>query len=89
LHKETNIFIDIEIDEPYSFEERKPIHFDDSDCERDKYFAESGFIVIRFTEDQIIDNTYQCYFIIKKCISKILDFVSASDFLNDNEECQS
>jgi hypothetical protein len=50
----------LEIDEPYSFDSKEPIHYDDSDSSRDEYFVGSGFILIRFSEDQIISHTEEC-----------------------------
>lgn len=59
-----NIFIDIEIDEPYSFENKEPIHYlrnsVHSDDDRDKYFLENYWIIIRFSEMQIIQNNLEC-----------------------------
>lgn len=59
-----NIFIDIEIDEPYSFENKEPIHYFQNsvhcDEDRDKYFLENYWIVIRFSEMQIVENYSEC-----------------------------
>ena len=84
LHEETNVLIDIEIDEPYSFEDRIPIHHGDMDDNRDKYFAENGFFVIRFSENQIINETLKCYNLIKDCISKIKLLDSNIEFYSNN-----
>ena len=54
--KKLNLYIDIEIDEPYDGYYRYPTHYinpeDDSkqDNIRDLFFTESGWIVIKFTE---------------------------------------
>jgi very-short-patch-repair endonuclease len=68
--KALSIVIDVEIDEPYSTD-GKPIHFknDGIDIDRDFYFQEHDWIVIRFTERQII---LQC----EECISLIFDIIS-------------
>ena len=52
-HSKTGLTIDIEIDEPYTSD--KPIHYLGSshDYERNKYFLERGWVVIRFSEMQI------------------------------------
>lgn len=72
---ENRIFIDIEIDEPYSFENKEPIHYLKNsihiDEERDKYFLENYWLVIRFSEKQIINNIIECVNTIELIISSI------------------
>ena len=52
---ERNIFIDIEIDEPYTSENGslKPIHLISSDDNRNQLLLNNGWNVIRFAEKQI------------------------------------
>lgn len=55
--KEKELYIDIEIDEPYDIVSRKPIHFlKNGDNLRDRYFIRNGWCVIRFAEQQIKNN---------------------------------
>lgn len=63
--------IDIEIDEPYAYESNEPIHYDDVDVNRDIYFTQNNFIVIRFAEEQIINAPDYCLKIINKTIDSI------------------
>lgn len=49
----TNIRIDIEIDEPYAGITRQPTHCKGEDVNRDIYFVDRGWIVIRFSEYQV------------------------------------
>lgn len=63
-----NIRIDIEIDEPYSIPGREPCHYIGVDDDRDQWFKERGWIVIRFSEKQV--HLYP-----NECISHIIDFV--------------
>lgn len=77
--EKTGLHIDIEIDEPYSFADKKPIHHTETnDDERNRYFLEQNWCIIRFSEKQIIQETDKCVLLIKeiiKCIhSKKLDF---------------
>jgi hypothetical protein len=64
--KNLNLYIDIEIDEPYDGYYRFPTHYinpeDDvkKDDVRDLFFTESGWIVIRFTEKQVHCQAYDC-----------------------------
>lgn len=63
-----NIYIDIEIDEPYSGQDGTPIHYleikggikKSVDSERNNYLTEKGFEVIRFSEDQVILRPQEC-----------------------------
>lgn len=55
--KERNIYVDIEVDEPYDIVSRKPIHYKgNGDNLRDRYFVRNGWCVIRFAESQIHKN---------------------------------
>jgi hypothetical protein len=62
--EERNIWIDIEIDEPYDSITKEPIHFTDYtntlDEKRDRYFTENGWFVIRFSETQIVNSPMEC-----------------------------
>lgn len=64
--KNLNLYIDIEIDEPYDGFYRYPTHYINPEDEakqdsiRDLFFTESGWIVIRFTEKQVHCEAYEC-----------------------------
>lgn len=49
----TNLRIDIEIDEPYAGITRQPTHCKGDDINRDIYFVDRGWVVIRFSEYQV------------------------------------
>ena len=70
------IFIDIEVDEPYSGWERKPIHYKTntgtSDDLRNQYFTERGWTVIRFSENQVKKQT-------KSCLKRIYQLLQSMD----------
>lgn len=59
-----NIFLDIEIDEPYEgindIQKRKPTHFQYSDINRNNAFVNRGWIVIRFAEIQVHREPESC-----------------------------
>lgn len=64
--------IDIEIDEPYSGYDKEPIHYIGCGDEfRDKNLANIGWLVIRFSEDQIFKEPYACICYIKQVVSQI------------------
>lgn len=75
--KELNLYIDIEIDEPYDGFYRYPTHNyraeDDfkQDNIRDLFFTESGWVVIRFTEKQVHKQPNECIDYIKNVINSI------------------
>jgi hypothetical protein len=56
----TNLRIDIEIDEPYAGITRQPIHSKGEDTNRDIYFVDRGWIVIRFSELQVHLQENEC-----------------------------
>lgn len=75
IWKKKNLFIDIEIDEPYDIVSRKPIHYKDcGDSLRNSYFIDNGWNVIRIAEKQIVDDC-----------SKIVDYIKFSICLLTND----
>ncbi len=70
-----NIFIDIEIDEPYEglndIEKRKVTHYQYSDTNRNNEFRNRGWIVIRFAEIQVHQNPNGCCRFIADVIKSI------------------
>lgn len=75
--KNLNLYIDIEIDEPYDGYYRYPTHFINPEDEikqdniRDLFFIESGWIVIRFTEKQVHCQAYECIDYVKNVLNSI------------------
>lgn len=67
-----NIFIDLEIDEPYEGVGRQPTHFVGVDLRRDTEFTERGWIVLRFSEKQIFTDP-------KGCCRYLADLIRALD----------
>ena len=68
---EKNIFIDIEIDEPYAGINRKLTHCYLEDKSRDNYFTDRGWFVIRFSEYQVHHELQGCLLIIESILSII------------------
>lgn len=74
IDQSKNIYIDIEIDEPYYMgKDSKPIHYLGSDNNRDEYFLDNGWIVLRFTEEQIVKYPNRCQKEIAKIIFQLTD----------------
>lgn len=78
-HPITELTIDIEIDEPYS--NRKPIHYagNTHDCKRNKYFSDQNWIIMRFSEFQIITDALACC---REIAFIIQDLTGDKSFLN-------
>jgi len=80
-----NLYIDIEIDEPYDGYYRYPTHYinpegdEKKDIIRDLFFTESGWIVIRFTEKQVHCQAYECIDYIKNVLNSLYNL----HFVND------
>lgn len=69
-----SVNVDVEIDEPYDFKTRKETHYwGCSDEYRNEYFTENDWIVIRFTESQIVKH-------LNACVNLIVDFVESFSY---------
>lgn len=73
-----NLYIDIEIDEPYVGSDGSPIHYLEEygllfsvDRKRNDYMINHGWEVIRFSEEQIFLHTEECIKIVGNVISAI------------------
>lgn len=57
-----NLHIDIEVDEPYTHDLRQPLHFlhCPKDQQRNQFFLNSGWVVIRFSEQQVVKSPESC-----------------------------
>lgn len=71
--EKTNLHIDIEIDEPYSFSEKEPIHYKGIDNIRNKFFLEMNWCVLRFSEEQILKYPNECCDFISRVFYSIRD----------------
>ncbi len=79
----SNLRIDIEIDEPYAGLTRQPTHCKGEDVNRDIYFIDRGWIVIRFSEYQVHLQENDCLRYIAETIkSAIPNYEIPSQLLN-------
>jgi hypothetical protein len=91
--KSLNLYIDIEIDEPYDGYYRYPTHYINPEDEvkqdnvRDLFFTESGWIVIRFTEKQVHCEAYACIDYIKNVLHSLYNRTFVSN-VNCEKESQ-
>ena len=65
------IYIDIEIDEPYDLLEGNPIHYIGADEKRNLFFNSINWCVLRFSEWQVVKQPESCV----KTISSIVEFL--------------
>jgi hypothetical protein len=56
----TNLHIDLEIDEPFTLLTNQPIHCVGMDDYRNKCFVEANWIVLRFAEEQVKSQPQRC-----------------------------
>jgi len=73
IHQQTGLAIDIEIDEPYDGKTGKPHHCVDQnkDQQRNRFFLERNWVVIRFSEYQVVKCPEGCCKAIAQVISQI------------------
>lgn len=82
-----NLYIDVEIDEPYDGYSRTPTHVSNaSDDIRNRYFNDSGWVVIRFTEHQIHTNPSGCVATIKYIIESLQNQTDGINKVNVTHE---
>ncbi|MBP5398230.1 MAG: hypothetical protein J6Y32_06380 [Bacteroidales bacterium] len=68
--EDINLYIDVEIDEPYDGYNRLVTHIiEGSDSRRDIFFMESGWVVVRFSEKQVHLSSEQCIKLLKNIIA--------------------
>lgn len=68
VNDEIGLVILIEIDEPYTIQNREPIHLNDND--RNSFFLQLNWIIIRLSEEQILSSSNECCEFISEIILK-------------------
>lgn len=78
-----NLYIDIEIDEPYDIVSRNPIHYQgNGDNLRDRYFIRNGWCVIRVTEQQVKENAIG----VINYVKRVLRWLAEDESINIQED---
>jgi very-short-patch-repair endonuclease len=69
----SNLHIDIEVDEPYTYDTRQPLHYLNcpKDQQRNRRFLEWGWVVIRFSEVQVVKHPASCCKTIASVVGQI------------------
>ncbi|MGG6297576.1 endonuclease domain-containing protein [Leptolyngbya sp. AN02str] len=70
---EQHLFMDIEVDEPYAHVSRKPLHYlgCPKDRARNQWFLAAGWVVIRFSERQVVRSPASCCKTVASAIAHI------------------
>lgn len=73
IDPELNLHIDIEVDEPYVQATHQPLHYlgCPKDRERNRFFREHGWVVIRFSELQVAQSATGCCKTIAGVVAKL------------------
>lgn len=82
--------VQVEIDEPYEGKQSRPHHCSDDpgDKQRDAFFLERGWIIIRFAEQQVVESPIACCRVIGQVLVELtgeqswLDTISQQQILN-------
>ncbi len=85
IDQKLNFHIDIEVDEPYVYDKHQPIHYsgNSKDEKRNTSFLGKGWIVIRFSEEQVVRWPQSCCKTVTKEISQVTgDSLMLNQFAN-------
>jgi len=88
--EESNLWIDIEIDEPYDSNTKTPIHYINEsgnpvDLHRDQYFLSKGWFIIRFSENQVVSNPFGCCLYLQSFLKKHISYQSVRQIPSTDE----
>lgn len=74
IDRSLNLYIDIEIDEPYVYKTGQPTHFVGAtkDINRNEHFLDKNWLVIRFAEEQIARYPQGCCKAIAQIIAEVI-----------------
>lgn len=80
-----NLYIDIEVDEPYVLSSGKPIHYIGlkEDNDRNYFFLNHYWLVVRFSEEQVVCHTLSCCKFIAEIIADLTGDSTTLDRLSD------
>jgi len=85
IDQELNLYIDIELDEPYVYHTSKPTHYIGytKDYRRNNFFTRKGWIVIRFSEEQVVSYPQSCCKTVAQVVAQITENTSIlNQFIN-------
>ncbi|MBE9212327.1 hypothetical protein IQ247_06330 [Plectonema cf. radiosum LEGE 06105] len=90
IDRTINLYIDIEIDEPYAYNTEEPTHYTGAwkDNNRNKFFNDKGWIVIRFSERQVICYPHNCCKTVAQIVAQITGDSSVLNQFTDIPDLQ-
>lgn len=85
IDENIKLYIDIELDEPYVYTTGEPTHYLDNprDARRNRFFINKGWVVIRFSEEQVVCNVKSCCKTVAQVIAEITRDNSILNDFND------
>lgn len=66
-----NLFLNIEVDEPYDAVYRTPTHYQGADLGRDLFFTRRGWVVLRFAEIQVHQHPEACCAVVAQLLARL------------------
>lgn len=68
------LYIDIELDEPYAYNTKEPTHYLGArkDDNRNNFFLGKGWLVVRFSEEQVVRHPKSCCKTVAQAITSVL-----------------
>jgi len=84
-YNEEKIYIDIEIDEPYSLTNDSLFHHDGIDSDRNFTFIHNNWFVIRFTEEQVIKYPNDCCLFIQQFKDYLVEKLDGRENIWENK----
>ncbi len=79
IDRDSGLHIDIEIDEPYISQTKEPIHYIGADDNRNCFFENNNWVIIRFAEEQIVKQPLSCC---KTIANTIFEIIGDKTYLN-------
>jgi hypothetical protein len=83
VFREGNLLVDIEIDEPYVYSSKLPIHHYKSDEGRNYQLITRDWFIVRFSEEQVLRYPKKCIMFLKSFLES-LDLIDASELIKKN-----
>jgi hypothetical protein len=80
----TNLHIDLEIDEPFSFSGEQ-IHCVGMDDYRNKCFVDANWLVVRFAEEQVKSQPLRCLRVLANLIARYTNDTTSQELFQDIE----
>ncbi|WP_414623837.1 hypothetical protein [Calothrix sp. CCY 0018] len=73
IDRAINLYIDIEVDEPYVYHTGQPTHYAGArrDNNRNNFFYDKNWVVIRFSEQQVVCHPHSCCKTVAQVIAQI------------------